>query len=145
MPPPFVPFDRWQGSDAGFAANPLLLSLSPSAYVLKTLSTVRASDLEQALLLLPFASALLLLEYLCAWLDEGTKVELCCQVATMIVRLHQRQLAGTARSREALHALRGKIRPRLQQLKDTMGFNLAGCGVLRRMIDDQVAAASAGL
>lgn len=138
LPPP-------QGSSAGFVANPLLLTLSPSAYVLKTLSGVRASDLEQALLLLPFASALLLLEYLCQWLREGARTELCCTVATMLVRLHQRQLTGTARAREALHALRGEIRPRLQELKDTMGFNLAGCGVLRRMLDEQAAAASAGL
>ena len=32
------------------------------------------SDLEQALLLLPFASALQLLGYLAVWLEEGTKV-----------------------------------------------------------------------
>lgn len=106
---------------------------------------MRTSDLEQALLLLPFASALLLLEYLSAWLDEGTKVELCCQVTTMLLRLHQRQLAGTPRAREVLHALRARVRPRLQQLKDTIGFNMAGCGVIRRMIDEQVAAASEGL
>ncbi len=36
------------------ASNPLLLRLSPDAYVMKTLAGVKSSDLEQALLVMPF-------------------------------------------------------------------------------------------
>ncbi len=52
------------------AANPLLLGLSPGAYVLKVLAGVRSADLEQALLALPFTDALKLLAYLAAWLKQ---------------------------------------------------------------------------
>lgn len=52
------------------APNPLLLGLSPAAFVLKTLTGVKANDLEQALLLLPFTDALQLLGYLSGWLQQ---------------------------------------------------------------------------
>lgn len=56
------------------AANPLLLGLSPSAHVLRVVGRVRSSELEQALLLLPFTDALRLMSYLVAWLKEGGQV-----------------------------------------------------------------------
>jgi hypothetical protein len=55
-------------------SNPLMLGLSPEAYVLRTVSSVRANDLEQALLLLPFADALKLLQWAAAWLAQGNQV-----------------------------------------------------------------------
>lgn len=55
-------------------ANPLVLGLSPSEYVLRSLSNVRSADLEQALLLLPFNNALDLLGHLSFWLEKGIKV-----------------------------------------------------------------------
>lgn len=75
----------------------------------------------------------------------SAQVELCCNVTTMLLKLHQRQLAGTARSREVLLALRRRVRPRLQALKDVMGYNLAGVGVLRRMLEEERQAAVASL
>ena len=59
------------------APNPLLLGLPPEAYMLKQLGSVRAGDLEQALLILPFSDALRLLQYFCAWLERGTEVGAC--------------------------------------------------------------------
>lgn len=54
--------------------NPLLLGMSPSAYVLRSVGGVRNAELEQALLLLPFTDALRLLGYLLTWLQKGTQV-----------------------------------------------------------------------
>lgn len=54
--------------------NPLMLGLSASAYVLRAVGSVRANDLEQALLLLPFGDALRLLQWVCGWLDKGDQV-----------------------------------------------------------------------
>lgn len=58
--------------------NPLMLGLSPEAYVLRSVSSVRANDLEQALLLLPFADALKLMQWVAAWLAQGNQVRACC-------------------------------------------------------------------
>ena len=59
------------------AANPLLLGLSPSTFVLRAVGRVRSSELEQALLLLPFPDALRLLGYLIVWLKVGSQVRGC--------------------------------------------------------------------
>ena len=42
--------------------------------MLKALAGVRANELEQALLLLPYTDALRLLTYLCHWLRKGLQV-----------------------------------------------------------------------
>ena len=52
----------------------MLLGLSPEQYMLKQLASVRASDLEQALLILPFSDALRLLSYFCTWLQRSAEV-----------------------------------------------------------------------
>lgn len=56
------------------APNPLLLGRSPAAHVLHVVGRVRAAELEQALLLLPFTDALRLMGYLLGWLRQGAQV-----------------------------------------------------------------------
>jgi hypothetical protein len=51
-----------------------MLGLSAEAYVLRAVGGVRANDLEQALLLLPFADALKLLQWVAGWLAQGNQV-----------------------------------------------------------------------
>lgn len=53
---------RSGGSSGGASSsrppiNPMMLGMGPSAFVLRAVSGVRANDLEQALLMLPFAGA----------------------------------------------------------------------------------------
>lgn len=65
-----------QVKDKELEVNPFLLGLDASAFVLKSISDVRASDVEQALLLLPFTDALRLLSFLPIWLSKRTNVSL---------------------------------------------------------------------
>lgn len=44
-----------------------LMGLSPSAYVLKTLKDIRPSDLDEALLILPFSVVVTFFGYLETW------------------------------------------------------------------------------
>ena len=48
--------------------NVLMMGATPSQYVCKAVFSVRPADLEQALMCLPFTSALELLGYLRDWL-----------------------------------------------------------------------------
>ncbi len=57
--------------------NPLMLGLGADAYVLRAVGGVRANDLEQSLLLLPFNEALRLLSWASGWLAQGTQVCTC--------------------------------------------------------------------
>ncbi|EFJ52522.1 hypothetical protein VOLCADRAFT_79148 [Volvox carteri f. nagariensis] len=113
--------------------NALLAGLAPSAYVLKVVSGVRASELEQAVMMLPFADALRLLGYLPQWLQAGgPAVELTVRLAVLLVRLHQGQLVATAAARPVLLALQRRLRGAAQGLKDVVGFNLAAMSHLTR-------------
>ncbi|CAL5229844.1 g13253 [Coccomyxa viridis] len=124
-------------SGKGLQPNPLLLGLTPEQYMLKQLASVRASDLEQAFLILPFSDALRLLSYFCTWLERGAEVELVSRAATLLVRLHHAQLVATVAARAPLLELRRQLRRRTQQLKDRMGFNLAALSHLQRGLKQQ--------
>lgn len=109
-----------------------MLGLTAEAYVLRALSTVRANDLEQALLLLPFGDALRLLRWAAAWLARGAQVELSCRVATLLLRLHHAQLTATPSARRTLVELHKRMRAALQGLQDTLGYNIAALRFLQR-------------
>lgn len=121
-------------SNKPLPTNPMMLGLTPAAYVLRAVSSVRSNELEQALLLMPFSDAARLLSHLHTWLDEGlTRVELCTRVAVLLLRLHHSQLVATASLRPTLLHLQHRLRTSMQGLKDTVGFNLAAMRHLQRL------------
>ncbi|KAK9805414.1 hypothetical protein WJX73_002742 [Symbiochloris irregularis] len=123
-------------------ANPLMEGLPPGDYVLRALKRVKAAELEQALLMLPFADALNLLTYLPSWLAHGSQVELGVRVAVLLVRLHHGRLAATPSCRSLLLQVQGALRGSAQQLKSTMGFNLAALSFLQRRLREERGAAA---
>eukprot|EP00882_Tetradesmus_deserticola_P029909 GHRQ01033543.1.p2 GENE.GHRQ01033543.1~~GHRQ01033543.1.p2 ORF type:complete len:149 (+),score=67.22 GHRQ01033543.1:491-937(+) len=117
-------------------ANPLMLGLAADAYVLRSVAAVRANDLEQALLLLPFNDALRLLQWVSGWLAQGSQVELSCRVATLLLRLHHSQLTATPSARQTLVDLHKRLRAAVQGLRDTMGFNIAALKYMQRLAQE---------
>jgi U3 small nucleolar RNA-associated protein 12 len=124
--------------------NPLMLGLAPGAYVLRCVSGVKAGDLEQALLLLPFADALRLLGYVSEWLKEGAAVELCTRAAVLLLRLHHARLLSTPGARGTLVTLQRRLRRGAAALKDALGFNLAALRHLRRAAGEAAGAEPGG-
>ncbi|CAG9463819.1 unnamed protein product [Pedinophyceae sp. YPF-701] len=122
-------------------ANPLMLGRSPAQWVLRALRSVRTADLQQALLVLPFPDCLRLLRYLEGFLDESSQVELSARVATMIVQAHQAQLSSLPDARDVLASLHAKLRTRMKELKDVMGYNMAAARHIARRIDAKRAVA----
>ena len=123
-------------SETSITPNPLLLGLSPSDYVLRAVSRVRGSELEQALLLIPFLDALRLLQFVCLWLKRGGNIELLARVAILLCRVHMQQLMATAAARTTLLEIRHLIQSRLQNVKDIWGFNVAGMEYLKRQVEN---------
>ena len=72
--------------------NPLLLGLSPSQYLLRTLRRIPSSGLEEALIILPLASMLTLFGYFERWLQDAV------QVRCPLYDMHHPQL-GSSRAR----------------------------------------------
>ena len=74
--------------------NPLLLNMEPRQYALYQVSQVRPAELRTLHPCLR-SSTSLLLDYLKYWLERNEKVELCCTMTNLIVRLHFQQLGAT--------------------------------------------------
>lgn len=68
----------------------------------------------------------------CVVLLHATQAELCCRVAVLLLRLHHGALTSTPSARPTLLALHAQLRPALQALKDTLGFNCAALKYLQR-------------
>ncbi|KAK9755554.1 hypothetical protein RND81_01G034100 [Saponaria officinalis] len=114
-----------RGKVSKFVPNMLMLGLSPSDYVLRSLSKVQTSDLEQTLLALPFSDSLKLLSYLKYWKTNKEKIEIVFKVATIIAHTHFNQLISTPSARPLLSDLSDVLHAKVKECKDTIGFNLA--------------------
>jgi len=112
-----------------FQPNPLLLGLSPDAYVLRALKGVRPADLEAAALSLPLADALRLLSRVRSLLLPGSpgsaSPELLVRAATLLVRVHAPALSGSRAARSALSRLKGPLRAAARRARDALAENEA--------------------
>lgn len=120
--------------------HPLLQGGTPAQYVLRTLRSVRLSELTETLLTLPFDYAMRLLGHLARLLEQGSDVELCVKVTLLLLRIHQTQMVSTRTHFEVLMALRKHARVRLEALKDTVGTNLAALRYLKLDIEQTATA-----
>ncbi|KAH6825340.1 transducin family protein / WD-40 repeat family protein [Perilla frutescens var. hirtella] len=126
--------ERSKGKVADFKPNILMLGLSPSNYVLRSLSSVHTNDLEQALLALPFSDSLRVLSYLKEWVAYPDKVELVCRVSTVLLQIHHYQLTSTVSARPILSLLKDILHARVKECKDTLGFNLAAMDHIKQLM-----------
>ena len=124
------------GKLAPLQPNPLLLGQQPSQYALNAIAKIRASELERAILCLPFEFAHAILDHLFTWLTAGQKVELTCKLATLVMRTHADRLSRVPEARKTLVAIRPLLRSRAKEARDIMGFNLAGIKVLENFVRD---------
>lgn len=126
--------DSERAREPGYRPNPLMLGLSGSEYVLRTIADIRASNLEAALTPLPYPDALKILEFAFEWLSNMSRVELTVRVVVSLLQLHQAQLAASPVCRPLLVRLQGRVRTQVQAFKNVMGFNLAGLRHIRASI-----------
>ena len=75
------------GKRPALVTNLLLLGLSEGAYLLKALGLVRAAELEQALLLLPYGAACELLQRLLPLLEEAPPAELMTRCVLFVLKV----------------------------------------------------------
>ena len=112
--------------------NPLLLNMEPRQYALYQVSQVRSAELERSLLCLPFLYCRLLLDYLKYWRERKEKVDLCCTMTNLLVRLHFQQLGATREARATVDGLKPLLRSCAKERLDDLGFNIAGMEMIER-------------
>ncbi|GMI07015.1 hypothetical protein TrRE_jg11567, partial [Triparma retinervis] len=108
-----------------FAKNPLLMGMTPAGYLLWNLRTIRAADLEQAVLVLPMVKVERIMFYFISLLRAGAGVEVVARAAVGLLRQHRRAIVANRAMEGTLKGLRGLLRKRLEQRRDMCGYNLA--------------------
>ena len=96
----------------GEAPSILLLGLSPEAYMLRALRMVRANDLEQALLVLPFHLVAQLFAFLAHFAEQRMQPELTARISFRLLRLHHKPIVANRSMLELLHTLRDDMQVR---------------------------------
>jgi U3 small nucleolar RNA-associated protein 12 len=113
----------------GDAANPLLVAYgvaTPADYLLRILNRITSAELEESLLVLPFAYVAKLLPYLDGWIEKGLQVERCIRCLHLLFRIHMHQIVSNQVLIPILDSLRRKVLPGISVVKDQIGFNIAG-------------------
>ncbi|KAI8435791.1 hypothetical protein MSG28_004019 [Choristoneura fumiferana] len=117
-------------------APPLLMAAyncsSEEDFLLETLRRIRASDLEEALLLLPFSTACEIVRMLPSLLERGSNTELLCRLAVFLLKVHHAPLTAHKALLKPLIQIQAKAGVRLAEIRDTVGYNVHAFQWMRR-------------
>ena len=121
--------------------HPLMRALdvkNPNDFVLVTLARIRASDLEEALLLLPFSNVCELLERLPAVLEQRSdEIELLAKVTMFLFKVHMKPISGAKHMKPLLQKLVKALKRDVNSLRDIMGFNLHSLALIQHDIEER--------
>ncbi|CAO3638307.1 unnamed protein product [Cunninghamella blakesleeana] len=115
--------------------NTILIAMgdiSPEKYILNTIQKIKANDLEEALLVLPFSKVMSLFHYIELWSKKNWNIILVSKVLTILIKTHHNQIVANRMMRPMLDSIRLHIRKQLQRQKDIMGYNRAALTYLQR-------------
>lgn len=115
--------------------NPLLLGLTPLPYMLRALRMIKAPDLEQALLVLPFHYTSRLIDMLIKLARRGLDIELCAKCSVHLMRCHQTQLLHTSSLLPQMLRLRNILTESIGSYRTLIGMNVAGLRNAKRRLD----------
>eukprot|EP00842_Homolaphlyctis_polyrhiza_P006869 jgi/Hompol1/771/HPOL_001371-RA len=121
-PPPRSPFVIATGKP----------DMLPEEYVLHVVSQIRTSQLDEALLVLPFVLAVGLLKCVCFWIEKGWNSRLSTRILFYLIQTHHHELVSTRAIRTLLERIRRASRKQLRQERDRIGYNVAGIKFLQQ-------------
>ncbi|KAH8157787.1 hypothetical protein CIB48_g10463 [Xylaria polymorpha] len=119
--------------------DPMFLAhgnISAEEYVMKVLSRPAASALNDALLVLPFASVPVLFTFLNIFALRSMNIPLTCRVLFFMLKTHHRQIVASRTMRGMLDGIRTNLRQVLKAKKDEMGYNIAALKVAGLQIQE---------
>ncbi|KAF8477012.1 WD40-repeat-containing domain protein [Kalaharituber pfeilii] len=119
--------------------NPVYVALgniSAETHLANIISKVKASHLQDALLVLPFEKVEKMMRFLDIWAAKEWNIPLTSRILFFLLRTHHRQLVASKTMRPMLDSVRAHLRAALRRQKDEMGFNLAGVRYILRGIHE---------
>uniref|UniRef100_A0A1A9WRW0 WD_REPEATS_REGION domain-containing protein n=1 Tax=Glossina brevipalpis TaxID=37001 RepID=A0A1A9WRW0_9MUSC len=119
--------------------HPLMKALNVKTtidFLLITLERIRASDLEEALLLLPFSIVCELLERLPSLIEERSdEIELLSKVTMFLFKIHMKPISGAKHMKSLLERLINLLTSEVNTLRDCIGFNLHSLSLLQNELE----------
>ncbi|KAI9143590.1 WD40-repeat-containing domain protein [Paraphysoderma sedebokerense] len=115
--------------------NPMLVALgniSIEEYVFGVVERIKSTELEQALLVIPFSRVVTLLNFLNKWAKMGWNIPLTCRILFYLLKVHHNQIVSNRIMRPVLVSLQMSLREVLTKNKDTIGYNLAAMKYIKR-------------
>ncbi len=118
-------------------ANILLLGRTILQHLLHTLRSIRPSELEEALLVLPFEGVKHLIGFLSEMIQKEMQIELVGRVLFFVLRLHHRQIVANHSLRDHIEGLKDLVRKQLEEHRNVLGFNIAGLKHVKRVVAEK--------
>lgn len=118
--------------------HPLMVAFNadtPEKYVLTVIKKVKSSELEEALLVLPFRYVIDLLKLLDCFITRAWDVELNCRCLFFLLRVHHGQITTSQELLPVIDRLRQITVEKVSALRDQIGFNLAALQFTQRDIE----------
>lgn len=118
--------------------NPVFVALggiSAEKHVLNTAQKIKASHLQDALLVLPFEKVVSFLTFLDIWASKEWHIPLTCRILFFLLKTHHKQIVASKTMRTMLDSVRMNLRAALKHQKDEMGFNLAAVRFVKSGVD----------
>ncbi|XP_076646077.1 WD repeat-containing protein 3 [Halictus rubicundus] len=106
-------------------------------YLLETVKRIRASDLEETLLLLPYSAACDILKMLPKLLQSDHRTELIARLALCLVETHHGPIISNPELLHTLEIVKTLAIKKVSHLRDMIGFNLHGMLHIQRIIEEK--------
>ncbi|XP_067614432.1 WD repeat-containing protein 3 [Eurosta solidaginis] len=121
--------------------HPLMRALqvnNSDDFLFTTLARIRASDLEEALLLLPFTNVCELFERLPRLIaTHSDQIELLCKVTIFLFKVHMKPISAAKNLKLLLNDLVQALHRDVSEMRDTIGMNVHGLALLQRKIEER--------
>ncbi|CAH0548156.1 unnamed protein product [Brassicogethes aeneus] len=108
---------------------------TPDDFLLETIKRIRPSDLEEALLILPFSTVCEVLQTLPALISRGDHTELVCKISIFLLKLHHAPIVANNVLLSTLQNLQKLAQAKVQELRDLVGYNFYGMQFIQRDIE----------
>lgn len=110
---------------------------TPDDFFLETIKLIRASDLEEALLLLPFTSVCEVLTMLPSLVaSRNDCVELLCKVFMFLLKIHHAPIVANNTLLPTLIQLQRLFYGKATELRDLVGYNYYGMQYIQKQIEE---------
>jgi U3 small nucleolar RNA-associated protein 12 len=132
--------EKFEESGANLADMPPLMMAynctTTDDFLLVILMKIRPSDLEEALLLLPFVTVCKILQKLPRLIrSRKDHTELIVKVVLFLFRVHQRPIVSQQTMLVDLQTMIGELQATVVEMRDQIGQNVAGLQLLQREVE----------